>query len=130
MEFLGRAFTEGDLLQLAYSWEQATHIRQVPASTPALEPDWQYRVTGGTAIFEISPATRQLRFTAPGMDTFVYVDPAMQDVKGTLAGEFQDDRWHLRYSVPTMKQKVASVRVDDLWTADRAYTLFGTPTPE
>jgi amidase len=127
MEFLGRAFTEGDLLQIAYSWEQATHIRRVPASTPALEPHWAFRVTDSIADFHIDPATKQLRFTAPGVDTFVYLDPAMHDVKGTLIGEFRDDRWHIRYSVPTTGRRVAVIWVNDLWTKDGAYTLFGTP---
>jgi Asp-tRNA(Asn)/Glu-tRNA(Gln) amidotransferase A subunit family amidase len=130
MEFLGREFTEGDLLQIAYSWEQATHVRQVPASTPALEPDWQYRVTDGTAVLDLSTSTKQLRFTAPGIDTFVYIDPAMHDAKGTAIGEFKDDRWHVRYSVPTTGQRLATVWVDDLWTDEGAYRLFGTATPE
>jgi hypothetical protein len=130
MEFLGRAFTEGELLQIAYSWEQATHIRRVPASTPALEPDWQYRVSDGTASFHVSTSTKQLRFTAPGIDTFVYIDPAMHDVKGTLIGEFKDDRWHVRYSVPTGSNRLATVTVDDLWADTNPYRLFGTATPE
>jgi amidase len=36
VEFLGRPFSEGTLLQIAYAYEQATHHRQPPASTPAL----------------------------------------------------------------------------------------------
>jgi hypothetical protein len=130
MEFLGREFTEGKLLQFAYSWEQATHIRQVPPSTPPLEPDWQYRVTDGTAEFHVSPSTRQLRFTAPDLDTFVYVDPAMHDLKGTLIGEFRDDRWHVRYAVPTRGQWLSVVWVDDMWDDSRAYTLFGRARAE
>jgi Asp-tRNA(Asn)/Glu-tRNA(Gln) amidotransferase A subunit family amidase len=126
MEFLGRAFTEGDLLQIAYSWEQATHVRRVPASTPALEPHWAFRVTDQIASFDIDPLTRQLRFAGPGMDTFVYIDPAMHDVKGTFIGEFKDDRWHVRYSVPTDGRRLATIWVNDLWTKDGAYTLFGT----
>jgi amidase len=114
MEFLGREFTEGDLLQIAYSWEQATHLRRVPASTPALEPRWAYRVTDGVAGFQIAPDSRQLRFTAPGIDTFVYIDPAMHEVKGTFIGEFKDDRWHVRYSVPT-SDRLATISVNDLW---------------
>jgi hypothetical protein len=102
----------------------------VPASTPALEPHWAYRVTDGTASFAIAPAARQLRFTGPGMDTFVYIDPAMHDVKGTLNGEFKDDRWHVRYSVPTAGGRLATIWVNDLWTPDGAYTLFGTATPQ
>jgi Asp-tRNA(Asn)/Glu-tRNA(Gln) amidotransferase A subunit family amidase len=32
MEFLSREFTEGRLLEFAYSWEQATHLRRPPAA--------------------------------------------------------------------------------------------------
>ena len=129
MEFLGRAFTEGDLLQIAYSWEQATHVRRVPATTPVLEPGWAYRVSDGVATFDIDPATRQFHFIAPNMDTFVYIDPAMHNVKGTLIGELKDDRWHVRYSIPTGASGLATIWVDDLWAKDRAYTLFGTAVP-
>jgi amidase len=46
MEFLGRAFTEGDLLGLAYSWEQATHHRRPPDGTvPEIDPHGSYEVT-------------------------------------------------------------------------------------
>ena len=36
IEFLGRPFTEGTLLRIAYGYEQATRHRRPPASTPAL----------------------------------------------------------------------------------------------
>jgi Asp-tRNA(Asn)/Glu-tRNA(Gln) amidotransferase A subunit family amidase len=36
IEFLGRDFAEGDLLGLAYAYEQATHHRTTPALYPAL----------------------------------------------------------------------------------------------
>jgi hypothetical protein len=130
MEFLGREFTEGDLLQIAYSWEQATHTRRVPASTPALEPQWVYRVSDGSANFYIAPSGNQLRFTGPEIDTFVYIDPAMHDVKGTLIGEFKDDRWHIRYSIPMAGDRLAMIRVRDLWSTGRAYTLVGAATPQ
>ena len=42
MEFLGREFMEGDLLEIAYSWEQATHHRRPPAATPGIDPHWSY----------------------------------------------------------------------------------------
>jgi Asp-tRNA(Asn)/Glu-tRNA(Gln) amidotransferase A subunit family amidase len=129
MEFLGRAFTEGDLLQIAYSWEQATHVRRAPASTPVLEPRWSYRVSDGIANFDLDPAGKQFHFTAPGMDTFVYIDPAMHDVKGTQIGELKDDRWHIRYSVPTGAPGIATISVVDLWTNEGAYTLFGRAVP-
>jgi hypothetical protein len=91
-----------------------------------LEPHWAYSVTDGVAQFLIDPATKQLRFTAPNLETFVYIDPAMHDVKGTFAGEFKDDRWHIRYAVPTT-HGVATVAVKDLWTTNRAYALSGAP---
>ena len=36
MTFFGRAWDEATLIKLAYSYEQATHHRRAPASTPAL----------------------------------------------------------------------------------------------
>jgi hypothetical protein len=128
MEFLGRAFTEGELLQFAYSWEQAMHVRRVPASTPDLEPRWSFRVSDTTATFDIAPVTKQLRFRAPNMDTFVYIDPAMHEVKGTLIGAFKDDRWHIRYWVPTAADRLATISVDDLWTQASTYTLIAATT--
>jgi Asp-tRNA(Asn)/Glu-tRNA(Gln) amidotransferase A subunit family amidase len=36
LTFLGRAFSEGPLIRLAYSYEQATHHRMPPALFPPL----------------------------------------------------------------------------------------------
>ncbi len=36
LEFLGRPFAEPTLFKFAYAYEQATHHRKPPASTPAL----------------------------------------------------------------------------------------------
>jgi amidase len=36
LEFLGRAWAEPELLRLAFGFEQATHLRKPPQSTPAL----------------------------------------------------------------------------------------------
>jgi amidase len=129
IEFLGREFTEGDLLELAYSWEQATHHRRAPATTPDLEPDWAYVVTDGTANARLDPDGKRLRFIAPGMDTGVYIDPAMKDVKGVVHGEFKDDRWHVRYNIPTAAPGTATVHAVDL-QGGRRYVLRGTAVPE
>jgi len=94
-----------------------------------LEPRWSYSVSDGVASFDLDPTGRQFHFTAPGMDTFVYIDPAMHDVKGTQIGELKDDRWHIRYSVPTGAPGLATIWVNDLWTKDGAYTLFGRAVP-
>ncbi|MGH7783439.1 MAG: amidase family protein, partial [Candidatus Binatia bacterium] len=34
--FLGRPYDDGNMIKLAYSYEQATHHRKPPASTPSL----------------------------------------------------------------------------------------------
>ena len=128
MEFLGRPFTEGDLLRIAYSWQQATHLRRVPATTPELEPRWAFGVTDGVAHFYIDPATKQLHFAAPNADTFVYIDPGMHGGEGTFFGESKDDHWHIRYSVPTTRRN-ATIRVVDLWTKGTTYTLSGIAVP-
>jgi amidase len=38
MELLGRAWAEPELIKLAYGFEQTTHLRRPPASTPPLRP--------------------------------------------------------------------------------------------
>jgi Asp-tRNA(Asn)/Glu-tRNA(Gln) amidotransferase A subunit family amidase len=34
--FMGRPYDDGTMLKLAYAYEQATHHRRPPATTPAL----------------------------------------------------------------------------------------------
>jgi amidase len=127
MEFLGREFTEGDLLEIAYSWEQATHHRRLPATTPEIEPRWSYRVSDGVATFVINPNLRRFRFTAPNVDTFTYLDPGMNASNEWISGELKDARWHIHYKVPVnaSKSKSATVFVDNLWTGGTTYTLHG-----
>jgi Asp-tRNA(Asn)/Glu-tRNA(Gln) amidotransferase A subunit family amidase len=133
MEFLGREFTEGDLLGIAYSWEQATHHRRPPDRTvPEIEPHWSYKVSDGTATFSIDPAGQQIRFSAPNLETYTYIDPGMksQHVTGRgrpqplYSGEFQDSHWHIRYIVPTSGAS-AAISVENLWTGGGSYELFG-----
>jgi hypothetical protein len=130
MEFLGREFTEGDLLQIAYSWEQATHHRRPPdANTPEIDPHWAYKVTDGVATFVISPALQQFRFTAPGFETYAYIDPGMNVSPEWISGELKDRHWHIHYKVPVdnSKSRPASIFVDNLWTGGGTYNLSGTP---
>ncbi len=87
LELLGRAWAEGDLVRLAYSYEQLTHHRRPPASTPSLfaapsttaawtasgaeaAPPVESGVTAGVRV-TWTPATRQLRYAAS-----VYGTPA------------------------------------------------------
>lgn len=125
MEFLGREFDEGPLLQFAYSWEQATHHRRVPPTTPTLEPRWSFRVDDGMATFRLDPSGNRFRFTGLGMDTFVYIDPGMETSKGVINGSLKDARWRIRYSVPITGHGIAQISVDDLWTPGGGYTLYG-----
>ena len=130
MEFLAREFSEGDLLSIAYSWEQATHVRRVPSATvPEIRPDFATIVSDGPATFELDPATQQLRFSAPGVDTFVYRDPGMHVSSQWIQGQLRDDRWSIRYKVPVSasKKQGASVSVDDLWHEGTTYRVQGTP---
>jgi Asp-tRNA(Asn)/Glu-tRNA(Gln) amidotransferase A subunit family amidase len=128
MEFLGPEFSEGQLLEFAYSWEQARHVRRPPASTPDLEPDWSFRVSDGIAAFDLDPVGRRLRFTGPGRDTHVYIDPDMRMIKSVVSGELKDERWHLRYRIRT-DGGISVVWVDDLRVRKDIYTLFGTAMP-
>ena len=89
LELLGRAWAEGELVRLAYSYEQLTHHRRPPASTPSLfaapsstaewtaagaaaAPPVESGVTAGVRL-TWTPATRQLRYAAT-----VYGAPAGQ----------------------------------------------------
>ncbi|HJZ72457.1 MAG TPA: amidase family protein [Vicinamibacterales bacterium] len=129
MEFLGREFVEGDLLEIAFSWEQATHHRRLPATTPEIEPHWPIRVTDGVATFVVNADLQRFRFTAPGFETFVYLDPGMNVSKQWISGELKDSRWHIHYKVPvdSSKSKLASIFVDNLWAGGGTYNLFGAP---
>ncbi len=40
LEFLGKPWSEGELLGLGYAFEQATKHRKLPASAPALDGEW------------------------------------------------------------------------------------------
>ena len=132
MEFLGREFSEGDLLEIGFSWEQATHHRRLPATTPEIEPHWSFRVSDGVATFVINPDMQRFRFTAPGFETFVYLDPGMNVSNEWISGELKDRRWHIHYKVPVnaSKSKSASIFVDNLWTGGGTYNLFGSPIPQ
>jgi hypothetical protein len=132
MEFLGHEFSEGDLLSMAYSWQEATHHHQPPASTPELEPRWTFRVSDDVATFSINPATRQLRFSAPGLETFTYIDPGMTRSKQWISGDLKDSRWRIQYIVPanTAKFRTAAILVQSLRPGGGTYTLFGTPVTQ
>jgi Asp-tRNA(Asn)/Glu-tRNA(Gln) amidotransferase A subunit family amidase len=39
LEFMGKPFSDADLLSFAYAFEQATHHRRPPKVTPAIAPD-------------------------------------------------------------------------------------------
>jgi len=39
--FTGRAWSEATLLRIAYAYEQATHVRRLPAAVPALDAGCQ-----------------------------------------------------------------------------------------
>ncbi len=125
MEFLGREFTESDLLGFAYSWQQSTHVRRAPSTTPELLPEWSNVISDGTATFEVNPETQQFRFTAPGINTFVYRDPDMKVSSQWIQGKIADNRWNIRYKVPTSrsKPKSASVSVDSVWAGGESYHL-------
>jgi amidase len=125
MEFLGREFTESDLLGFAYSWQESTHVRRLPQTTPELLPEWSNVISDGIATFQLNLETQQLRFTAPGIDTFVYRDPDMKASPQWIHGEIRDSRWNIRYKVPAnpSKPKSASVLVDSLWAGGGSYHL-------
>ena len=132
MEFLGREFAEGDLLEIAFSWEHDTHHRRLSATTPEIEPHWSFRVSDGVATFVINPDLQRFRFTAPGFETFIYLDPGMSVSKEWISGELKDSRWHIHYKVPVnpSKSKSASIFVDNLWTGGGTYNLFGEPNSQ
>jgi len=132
MEFLGHEFSEGDLLSMAYSWQEATHHHAPPVSTPELEPQWTHKVSDDVATFSINQVTHQLRFSAPGLETFTYIDPEMTKAGKVISGDLQDSRWRIRYIVPADKAKfrTAVIFVESLRAGGGTYTLFGTPVAQ
>ena len=79
----------------------------------------------------LDPVGRQIRFTAPGFETYAYIDPGMKSQHDTgkkpkplYSGEFQDSHWHIRYRVPTNGDS-ASIFVDNLRAGGGVYNLFG-----
>ena len=131
MEFLGPEFTEGELLQLRCTLGAGHHNCRPPASThPDIEPEWSHTFTTGSPRSSRPPAS-QFRFTAPGTETFAYIDPGMKSQHDTgkkpkplYSGEFQDSHWHIRYRVPTNGDS-ASIFVDNLRAGGGVYNLFG-----
>jgi len=117
---------------MAYSWQEATHHHAPPASTPELEPQWTYKVSDDVATFSINQVTHQLRFSAPGLETFTYIDPEMTKAGKVISGDLQDSRWRIRYIVPADKAKfrTAVVFVESLRAGGGTYTLFGTPVAQ
>jgi Asp-tRNA(Asn)/Glu-tRNA(Gln) amidotransferase A subunit family amidase len=79
LEFLGRAWGEGHLIQIAYSYEQLTHHRYPPATTPSLTASTtvtrEWIATGDRSVpavetevtararFVWSPSTRALQYS-------------------------------------------------------------------
>ena len=78
LEFLGRAWGEGHLIQIAYSYEQLTQHRYPPATTPSLTASTtvtrEWIATGDLSVpsvetevtarvrFTWSPSTRKLQY--------------------------------------------------------------------
>ena len=52
VEFMAAAFEDAKLLQVAYGYEQATHLRKLPAATPALPGE---KFDYGTTLAAVSP---------------------------------------------------------------------------
>ena len=79
LELLGRAWSEGDLIRLAFSFEQLTHHRRPPATTPSLSTppavSREWVATGAGHVppvdtdvtarvrFTWTPANRELRYS-------------------------------------------------------------------
>ncbi len=81
LELLGLPFTEPKLIQLAYAFEQATHYRRLPPTTPSLYNGTAPRlelsahrhgaecvppvetVTSAQGVFTYDPSTRELDYT-------------------------------------------------------------------
>lgn len=72
LELLGPAFSEASLLSLAYSFEQAAHVRAPPTFTPALQhgraPTVATFIADATSIrvkFSYDPVEGRLRYEVP-----------------------------------------------------------------
>ncbi len=70
VEFLGREWSESDLLKVGYAWEQASKLRRAPFSTPALvngkapsPVSFAVRDAALRGRFTYEPTTGELKFT-------------------------------------------------------------------
>jgi Asp-tRNA(Asn)/Glu-tRNA(Gln) amidotransferase A subunit family amidase len=70
VEFLGRAWSEGDLLKVAFGWEQTAKLRRAPFSTPPLVNGkgplpvaFGVSAANVRARFSYEPTTAELKFT-------------------------------------------------------------------
>jgi hypothetical protein len=88
VELMGGAWSEAQLLSLAYSYEQTTHPRRPPSTTPALvngKSPAPVLVTGTLASNESGPSVRySLRYdVVTGKLTYEFVPPAGTTVIGS-----------------------------------------------
>src|SRR5258708_34911445 len=67
LELLGPAWSEATLLSIAFSYEQATHVRQAPAATPPMTGGrapstltFVLKLAGAHAAFSFDPGRRTL----------------------------------------------------------------------
>jgi amidase len=74
VEFLGRAWSESDLLKIAFGWEQTAQLRRAPFSTPALVNGkaplpvaFGVSADNVRARFTYEPTTSELKFTVTGV---------------------------------------------------------------
>ncbi|MDA0578565.1 MAG: amidase family protein [Verrucomicrobia bacterium] len=70
MDILGKPFDDAKVVSFAYAFEQATHYRRAPASTPALRgakittrTTWDTQDRAISAHFTFDPTTAELRYT-------------------------------------------------------------------
>lgn len=116
VELLGREFGEPTLFGLAYAYEQATHHRRPPASTPELEPEWTYRVSGDGGTLLVDTIGRRLRVTGDGVDSGIVNDPSMESNGETVRGDVTSGNFRLVYTLRAESGGQATARLTNLAT--------------
>jgi hypothetical protein len=78
LELLGPAWSEATLLSIAFSYEQATHLRQAPAATPALANgrapsplNFVVNLAGAHVTFSFDPVAGTLAWDATSTTALV-----------------------------------------------------------
>ncbi|MFT4286288.1 amidase family protein, partial [Nocardioides sp.] len=116
LEFLGRDYAEGDLLAIAYSFEQETQHRTTPALYPALDGD----VVAGPGTDTDAPGNGAVSVTGPS------TTPAAGETFTVTVSQSAADLYAYRLSLGFDPSAVELVSTGPAGTTGTSYTTSST----